>query len=269
MNSPSVLSRGSAGETQIYDEVLALIDPEPLPRECLAEVLQSEFPRALVVAVADVGEISPEMNIPIAVAMLKVQSPYATGTITQRVKHFEQHLPGTPVIVMGCGSERIAFEAINAGARGVLPVTDPLRIAMAAVRLVLAGGIYYPLRFPLEFTTAGNAVSDGRRQSPAALARSLTLDPGQPVNRAPAPGDQTAHFTARELDVLAALQRGRSNKWIASQLNLSENTVKVHIRHIMRKLKATNRTQAVIYSQSQGPWSASAPDADMLPTRAS
>ncbi len=59
------------------------------------------------------------------------------------------------------------------------------------------------------------------------------------------------------------------NKWIASQLNLSENTVKVHIRHIMRKLKATNRTQAVIYSQSQGAWqgawSASHPDAGPLP----
>ena len=49
------------------------------------------------------------------------------------------------------------------------------------------------------------------------------------MNRAAITGNQTAHFTARELDVLAGLQKGRSNKWIARQLNLSENTVKVHI----------------------------------------
>jgi DNA-binding NarL/FixJ family response regulator len=213
------------------------------------------------------------MGIPVGLGLLKVVSPYAPGTIAQRVRNFEQHLPGTPVIVIGCGSECFAIEAINAGARGVLPVTDPLRIAIAAVRLVLAGGIYYPLRFPPEFTPVGDAILDGRRRSPAALPRPQALDPGpgpsQPVNGAAATGDQTAHFTARELDVLASLQRGRSNKWIASQLNLSENTVKVHIRHIMRKLKATNRTQAVIYSQSQGAWqgawSASHPDAGPLP----
>ena len=61
----------------------------------------------------------------------------------------------------------------------------------------------------------------------------------------------TPHFTAREKDVLTALERGRSNRWIARQLNLSENTVKIHLRHITRKLKATNRTQAVIHFQRQ------------------
>ncbi len=63
-------------------------------------------------------------------------------------------------------------------------------------------------------------------------------------------------FTPRELQVIDALQRGRSNKVIASDLKLSENTVKVHVRHIMRKLRATNRTQAALRSQlllSTGP----------------
>jgi DNA-binding NarL/FixJ family response regulator len=55
----------------------------------------------------------------------------------------------------------------------------------------------------------------------------------------------TVIFTARELDVLEALQKGWSNKWIAHSLNISENTIKVHIQRIMRKLHATNRTEAV------------------------
>ena len=45
---------------------LALVDPEPLPRECLAEVLQATFSRTLVVGVADMGEINPTMSTPIA-----------------------------------------------------------------------------------------------------------------------------------------------------------------------------------------------------------
>ena len=53
-------------------------------------------------------------------------------------------------------------------------------------------------------------------------------------------------FTARELEVLNALQKGWSNKWIAHSLHISENTIKVHIQRIMRKLHATNRTEAVV-----------------------
>lgn len=268
MNSPSVLSQGSVGEAQIHDQALVIVDPEPLPRECLAEVLQSAFSRMLVVAVADVGEINPSMGVPLALGLLKVLNPYTPGTIAPCLRMFEQHLPGTPIIVMGCGSESFALEAINAGARGVLPVTDPLRIAMAAVRLVLAGGIYYPLRFPSEFRPTSEAATGGQRSLPSPLPPRLALAPNTRLNRA-AMGGQTAHFTARELDVLAALQRGRSNKWIASQLKLSENTVKVHIRHIMRKLKATNRTQAVIFSQNQRPWAADNQESSMLPTSVS
>ncbi len=51
-------------------------------------------------------------------------------------------------------------------------------------------------------------------------------------------------FTERQLAVARALQRGDANKIIAYDLGLCESTVKVHIRNIMRKLKATNRTQA-------------------------
>jgi DNA-binding NarL/FixJ family response regulator len=50
-------------------------------------------------------------------------------------------------------------------------------------------------------------------------------------------------FTAREADVVEALRQGKANKIIAYELNLCESTVKVHIRSIMRKLKATNRTE--------------------------
>jgi DNA-binding NarL/FixJ family response regulator len=53
-------------------------------------------------------------------------------------------------------------------------------------------------------------------------------------------------LTPREKQVLAALELGLPNKLIAAKLNLSENTVKMHIQHIMRKCSARNRTEAVL-----------------------
>ena len=50
-------------------------------------------------------------------------------------------------------------------------------------------------------------------------------------------------FTARQIEVVNALRRGKANKIIAYELNLRESTVKVHIRNIMKKMKATNRTE--------------------------
>ena len=53
------------------------------------------------------------------------------------------------------------------------------------------------------------------------------------------------------MDVLSQLQRGKANKIIAFDLGMSESTVKVHIRNIMRKMGATNRTQVVYKATMQ------------------
>jgi len=53
-------------------------------------------------------------------------------------------------------------------------------------------------------------------------------------------------FTARQAAVLRALRQGKANKQIAYELNMREGTVKVHIRNIMRKLKAKNRTEVAV-----------------------
>ena len=60
----------------------------------------------------------------------------------------------------------------------------------------------------------------------------------------------TGIFTPREARIAEALRKGKANKIIAYDLNLCESTVKVHIRNIMKKLKATNRTE-VAYKLSE------------------
>jgi DNA-binding NarL/FixJ family response regulator len=58
--------------------------------------------------------------------------------------------------------------------------------------------------------------------------------------------DRRKTFTERERMVVAALCKGMTNKQIASELGISENTVKVHLRHVMQMLNARNRTAVAI-----------------------
>jgi DNA-binding NarL/FixJ family response regulator len=77
----------------------------------------------------------------------------------------------------------------------------------------------------------------------------LTRRNSSPINKmtvVPTASLNKVGLTARERQVLERLQLGASNKLIARQLNLRESTVKVHIRRIMRKLGAVNRTQAAL-----------------------
>ena len=55
-----------------------------------------------------------------------------------------------------------------------------------------------------------------------------------------------AKLTVRERELIALIRRGLQNKVIANELNISENTVRVHIRNIMRKYKLRNRTQIAV-----------------------
>jgi DNA-binding NarL/FixJ family response regulator len=69
-----------------------------------------------------------------------------------------------------------------------------------------------------------------------------------------AQGAVSAHhdLTPRELDVLALIARGRSNKVIARELGVAEKTVKTHVSHILAKLGVSDRTQAALYAVKQG-----------------
>jgi DNA-binding NarL/FixJ family response regulator len=59
-------------------------------------------------------------------------------------------------------------------------------------------------------------------------------------------------LTAREIDILELIVEGKTNKEIAYTLNISENTVKIHLRNILEKLHLKNRIQAAVYAVRQG-----------------
>jgi DNA-binding NarL/FixJ family response regulator len=109
-------------------------------------------------------------------------------------------------------------DALEMGARGYIPTSVPLDIAVEAMRLVRAGGVFVP----------ASSLIAARRSTDGAVAAKQTGN---------------GMFTARQAAVVEALRRGKANKIIAYELNMRESTVKVHVRNIMKKLKARNRTE--------------------------
>lgn len=108
--------------------------------------------------------------------------------------------------------------ALERGVHGYIPTSVPLQVAVEAMRLVRAGGIYIP---------ASSLIASQKAHS-------------EPVSVEP---QSTSLFTTRQIAVIEALRKGKANKIIAYELNMRESTVKVHVRNIMKKLNARNRTE--------------------------
>lgn len=111
---------------------------------------------------------------------------------------------------------------------------NPATLA-SAIRVICAGGPCQPVTSLARARDRAMARVEAKASLPA---RSSSV-PGS----APNPAQE---FTTRETDVLRLLQQAKPNKIIAHELSISVNTAKVHVRNIMRKLRATNRTQVVI-----------------------
>jgi len=123
------------------------------------------------------------------------------------------------------------MRALELGARGYIPKSAQGDVILNALRLVISGGTYVP---------------------PEILARVGVSAPPPPIaNRAQvSPAD--IGLTDRQLAVLALVMQGKNNKTICRTLNLAEPTVKNHVTAILKALKVSNRTEAVIAVNQMG-----------------
>ena len=134
--------------------------------------------------------------------------------------------PGVPVVLLSeMDDYNQVAEAMRRGLRGFIPVTSSVKVAQSALALVLAGGCFVP-----------SDIVCNRSAPPAAEGH----------------GSGSVRLTERETAVLGALQIGKPNKIIAYELKMCTNTVKVHVRNIMKKLHAKNRTELAYLVNSQG-----------------
>jgi len=127
-----------------------------------------------------------------------------------------------------------AIRLCGAGMDGFCPTSMDRHALVKALEIVILGETYIP-------ASIGLSLLEQARQGRAHSAYAG----GAPIN---APADALDKLSDREAQILRCLTRGSSNKVIARELGVAEATVKVHIKAILRKVKATNRTQAAIWA---------------------
>lgn len=115
--------------------------------------------------------------------------------------------------------------------RGIIPISVNVDIFVSAVDLLIKGGEYFPA------TLFSNMIQENKTDAPISIQN---LPRHRDTNEVKA-------LTGREVKILDLICEGDQNKNIAYKLKLSENTVKVHIRNIYKKLHVRNRTEAACF----------------------
>jgi DNA-binding NarL/FixJ family response regulator len=140
--------------------------------------------------------------------------------------------PELPVVMLSASSDPQKMrKALDIGAAGFITKCATAQVMLSALRLVLAGGIYVP---PDMLRETAPAAAEPRAQA-------------NPVARSP--GSLQGGLTSRQLEVLACICQGKSNKHIARELDMAGNTVKTHVAAIFRTLGVDNRTQAALVAR--------------------
>lgn len=207
-------------ETRLDDakSIVVLIEKRTLVRDCLTQCLQQQCDGRVVAHPTVERWFESGDRRPVSLVILSTSAKHGEGGADEELSALSQ-MPGVPVTVLSdAESLDEIVDALDQGARGYIPTSLSLKVAIEAIRLVSAGGIYVP-------------------------ASSLMA-----AKRTPEDGGNSQRyfngiFTARQAAVVEALRRGKANKIIAYELNMCESTVKVHVRTIMKKLKAKNRTE--------------------------
>lgn len=223
--------------------VLVIIEPHALARTCILNILKREFTGLEIVETATTSGLNWLSDRDIRLIALSIGDQQITDpSIEDSLAFLAESCPEASVALLSNrDDDATASTAIQRGVRGFFPITIPVEVAIAGLRLVLAGGVYRPL--PIV------------RQNGAPSLNTISEQPNVPKlsaiherNGAPTlvPERTMVELTPREQHVLEALQLGLPNKLIAVRLKLSENTVKMHIQRIMRKCAARNRTEAVL-----------------------
>jgi DNA-binding NarL/FixJ family response regulator len=211
---------------------LLLVDDHTLVRKGIATVLQQRFPEADVLEAEgadDAVEVLKD-DTTVDIALVDVRMPTRDGL--ELLKEIKGSWPDIRVIMLtSFDHARYVKAALAEGADGYMLKDASPEDLDQAIRVAMAGG--------------GNVLS-------ARAMRALFEDEGgSSVDDEDMP-KRPENLTKRELDILALLAEGRSNREISRHLFLSEKTVKAHLAAVFRKLGVTNRTQAAMAAVGMG-----------------
>ena len=194
------------------------VDDHPLMREGTAAMIRSQADMLLVAEAANGSEALQRFREHRPdVTLMDIRLPDRSGIDT--VIAIRAEFPDARILMLTTFDGDVEIQrALQAGARGYMLKSMP----------------------PSELLTGIREVHAGRKRIPPEVATHL----------AEHMGDET--LTARELEVLQQIAGGNRNRDIGGRLFISEETVKVHIKHIMEKLGAKDRTDAVAIALRRG-----------------
>jgi len=194
------------------------VDDHPLLRQGIAVIINNESDMLLVAEAASGGEgIQKFREHQPDVTLMDLRLPDMSGIDTMIAIRTE--FPDARVIMLTTFEGDVEVQrALGAGARGYMLKSMPPKDLVEVIRQVHAG----------------------KKRVPAELAAQL----------AEHLSDES--LTEREIEVLRHVAGGNRNRDIAEQLFISEETVKVHVKHVMEKLGANDRTQAVAIAVRRG-----------------
>ena len=205
---------------------LMIVDDHTILREGLKVVLSRESDFKIIGEAADGKEaVKKALKLHPEVIVMDIRMPYSGLQATMDIM---QALPDTKILMLTVSdTEADLVDSVKAGARGYLLKGMDANELIAAVRTVAGGGAIFTPSIAAKFLDEFKA----------------------DLNKE----EDNANLTSREMDVLALVANGASNKEIAVQLSVSEPTVKAHLRNILGKLHMKNRSQAAVYA-SQRNW---------------
>lgn len=206
-----------------------VVDDHSLFRRGVVEVLRAEPGFEVVGEAADGTEATARaLELGPDVVVMDLYLPKASGL--EATREIKARRPETKIVFLTVSEEdRDLFEAVKAGAEGYLLKSAEPETLCETLRGVARGEAY------ITPSMAGKILEEFARQS-----------------QRPQPPEPASTLSAREQEVLRLLTRGAANKEIATALDISVNTVKNHLRHIMEKLHLENRVQVVSYALREG-----------------
>jgi DNA-binding NarL/FixJ family response regulator len=214
---------------------ILVIDDHVLIREAMRGVLRELKGEATVILEASDSRQAMrqiEQNPDLELVLLDLGLPDRDGL--EMLSELGNRYPTISVVVLSAKQDRdTVMKALDLGALGFIPKSGQREVMLSAFNLIFSGGVYIPPE-----------ILD--RREPATAPR---------VAPAPAKAGASAAdlgLTERQIEVLALMMQGKSNKAISRVLDLAEPTVKIHVSAILRALKVANRTEAVIAATTLG-----------------
>lgn len=209
-----------------------VVDDHALVRDALRGVLKELRGDASVVEASDWSqanrqiEKAPDFDL----VLLDLGLPDRDGL--EILAELRERYPAISIVVLSGRHDRESVaKALDLGAQGFIPKSAPREVMLGAFNLIFSGGMYIPPEILAH-------------RAPEAMHSA-----SEPARHAP--GNDLG-LTERQLEVLALLMQGKSNKAICRALDLAEPTVKNHVTGVLRALNATNRTEAVIAARARG-----------------